>query len=65
MKYVLVIFIAYILGSSSMSFYLAKLKNVDIKNKGSKNLGASNTMIFLYPRILASLCGVGLRQGFY
>ncbi len=47
MKYVLVILIAYILGSSSMSFYLAKLKNVDIKNKGSKNLGASNTMILL------------------
>ncbi len=47
MKYILVILIAYILGSSSMSFYLAKLKNVDIKNKGSKNLGASNTMILL------------------
>ena len=30
-----------------MSFYLAKLNNVDIRNHGSKNLGASNAMILM------------------
>ena len=47
MSYVLVIFGAYLLGSSSMSFYLSKIKGVDIRKKGSKNLGASNAMILL------------------
>lgn len=47
MSYVLVIFGAYLLGSSSMSFYLSKIKGVDIRKKGSKNLGASNAMIIL------------------
>lgn len=45
MYYVLVILCAYLLGSSSMSYYIAKIKGVDIQNKGSKNLGASNTMM--------------------
>lgn len=45
MKYVLVIICAYLLGSSSMSYYIAKLKGVDIQQKGSKNLGASNAMM--------------------
>jgi len=47
MYYLLVVFCAYLLGSSSMSYYIAKAKGVDIQNKGSKNLGASNAMITL------------------
>lgn len=47
MQYILVILIAYLMGTSSMSYYLAKLNNVDIRNKGSKNLGASNAMILM------------------
>lgn len=47
MYYILVVLCAYILGSSSMSFYIGKLKGVNIKETGSKNLGASNTMILL------------------
>ena len=47
MYYLLVITCAYLLGSSSMSYYIAKIKGVDIRNKGSKNLGASNAMITL------------------
>ena len=35
------------LGSSSMSYYLSKLKSVDIQSKGSRNLGASNAMILM------------------
>lgn len=47
MYYILIILISYLLGSSSMSYYIAKWKGIDIQNKGSKNLGASNAMIVL------------------
>ena len=47
MAYFIVILIGYLLGSSSMSYYISKLKKVEIRDKGSKNLGASNTMMVL------------------
>ena len=47
MKYILVILISYLLGSSSMSFYLSRWKNVNLRDKGSKNLGASNTVVLM------------------
>lgn len=47
MWYILVMLCAYVLGSSSMSFYLSKLKGVDIRKKGSKNLGASNAVVLM------------------
>ncbi len=47
MFYVLVILCAYLIGSSSMSYYISKMKGVDIQKKGSKNLGASNAMVVL------------------
>lgn len=47
LKYILVLLCAYLLGSSSMSYYLAKLNRVDIRSKGSKNLGASNAMMLM------------------
>ncbi len=47
MYYVLVILIAYLLGSSNMSYYISKIKGVDMQTKGSKNLGASNAMVLL------------------
>ena len=47
MEYAIIILVSYIIGTSSMSFYLAKLNNVDIRNHGSKNLGASNAMILM------------------
>ena len=46
-QYIIVAFCAYLLGCSSMSFYLSKLRGVDIRSKGSKNLGASNAMILM------------------
>lgn len=45
--YIFVIICAYIMGSSSMSFYLGKMKGINIQEKGSKNLGASNAMILM------------------
>lgn len=47
MEYCIVILLSYIIGSSSMSFYLGKLNGVSINKVGSKNLGASNTMALL------------------
>ena len=40
--YVVVILLAYLLGSSNMALYISKLKNMDIRTGGSGNLGASN-----------------------
>lgn len=45
MYYIFVIILAYLLGSSSMSYYIARWKGIDIQNMGSKNLGASNAMM--------------------
>lgn len=47
MYYILVIFCAYLIGSSSMSYYISKIKGIDMQTKGSKNLGASNAMVVL------------------
>lgn len=47
LKYMIVILFSYLVGTSSMSLYLAKLKGVNIREKGSKNLGASNAMILM------------------
>ena len=47
MKYIPAILLAYLLGSSSMSWYLSKLKNVNLRAGGSGNLGASNTVILM------------------
>lgn len=47
MYYIYAILIGYLLGCSSMSFYLSKLKGIDLRSKGSKNLGASNTMMLM------------------
>ena len=44
MNYIIVILFSYILGSSSMSYYISRIKKVDITKKGSGNLGASNTV---------------------
>ena len=45
MGYAITILLSYILGSSSMAFYLSKLKAVDIRKNGSGNLGASNATV--------------------
>lgn len=47
MRYILVILAAYLLGTSNMAFYLAKLKKADLRGGGSGNLGASNATVLL------------------
>ena len=45
MYYILVILCAYIIGSSNLSYYISKWNKIDIREKGSQNLGASNAML--------------------
>lgn len=47
MEYLLIVLVAYLMGSSSMAFYLSKLTHKDVRKNGSGNLGASNTMVLL------------------
>ena len=47
MKYILVILTGYLLGCSSMAWYLAKLYKADLRGSGTGNLGASNTVVLL------------------
>lgn len=47
MKYAAVILLGYLLGSSSMTWYLSKLKKVNMRAGGSGNLGASNAVALM------------------
>lgn len=50
MEYIIAIFVGYLFGCSSMSFYISKIKNVKLKENGSKNYGASNTLMLIGKR---------------
>ena len=47
MKYILCILIGYLIGAINPSYIIAKLRGFDIREKGSKNAGASNALILL------------------
>ena len=47
LKEVLILLIAYLLGSLSPSYFIAWLKGFDLRKKGTKNLGASNAFLVL------------------
>ena len=47
MQYVLAVLMGYILGSSNMAYYIAKIKKADLRSAGSGNLGASNAVVLL------------------
>lgn len=46
-KYLMAALIGYIFGSSNMAYYISKAKNINFKQNGSKNLGASNATYLL------------------
>ena len=54
MKYVLCILIGYFIGAINPSYIIAKLRGFDIREKGSKNAGASNALI-----LFGKLIGIG------
>lgn len=45
--YMLVVLLSYLIGCSSMALYLSKYKKIDMRSKGSGNLGASNAMVLM------------------
>lgn len=45
--YVLTVLGGYLLGCSSMAYYVSRWKKVNLSTNGSRNLGASNTTILL------------------
>ena len=45
MYYLLIILVSYLVGTSSMSYYMGKLNGVNVSKNGSGNLGASNTVV--------------------
>lgn len=45
MQYFLAVILGYLLGCSSMAFYIGLLKKKDIRTAGSGNLGASNATV--------------------
>ena len=47
MGYIIAAILGYLLGCSSMAYYLAKWKKADLRSGGSGNLGASNTTVLL------------------
>ena len=47
MNYVATILLSYIIGSSSMSWYLSKINKINMRDGGSGNLGASNAVALM------------------
>lgn len=47
MGYIIISLIGYLLGCISMSYFISKIKHIDLRNHGSKNLGASNTVALI------------------
>ena len=47
MGYLTVILLSYLVGTSSMTLYLSKLQNINMRAGGSGNLGASNAVILM------------------
>lgn len=61
MGYLISIIGAYLLGSVSMAYFLTKRKNIDARQQGTGNLGASNTKVLLGwgPAVLVALHDIG------
>lgn len=47
MQYGISVLLGYLLGSSSMAYYIGRWKKTDIRSAGSGNLGASNATVLL------------------
>lgn len=55
MKYLYCVLIGYSLGSVSFATVFSKIKNIDLKNKGTGNLGATNAML-----VMGKWCGIAV-----
>jgi len=61
MGYLISILGGYLLGSVSMAYFLTKRKNIDARQQGTGNLGASNTKVLLGwgPAVIVALHDIG------
>lgn len=57
MKYIFCILIGYLIGAINPSYIIAKIRGFDIREKGSKNAGASNALI-LFGKVLGIGCAL-------
>ena len=57
MKYVFCILTCYFIGAINPSYIIAKLRGFDIREKGSKNAGASNALI-MFGKAVGVLCAL-------
>jgi len=57
MQYLLCALLAYLIGTVNPSYIIGKIKGFDIREKGSKNAGASNAIILL-GKITGILCAL-------
>ena len=63
-KYIIVVFISYLMGSIHFSFLLGRYKrHVDIREHGSKNSGAANALIVFGPKIGVMTATVDVLKG--
>lgn len=65
LKYGGIILAGYLIGSSSMSFYISKFKKINLKEKGSKNLGASNTLAIIGKKAAAAVLVHDVLKSFF
>lgn len=65
LPYVGILLLAYLIGSSSMSFYISKFKKINLKEKGSKNLGASNTLAVIGKKAAAAVLVHDVLKSFF
>ena len=45
--YLLAVLGGYLIGCSNMAYYISRLRGIDMRSGGSKNLGASNAMVLM------------------
>ena len=57
MKYVFCFLIGYLIGTVNPSYIIARLRGFDIRQKGSKNAGASNALI-LFGKVIGIGCAL-------
>ena len=57
MKYILCILIGYLIGAINPSYMIGKIRGIDIRQRGSKNAGASNVLI-LFGKVLGIGCAL-------
>ena len=64
MRYFICILLAYLIGSLSPSALIAKIKHVNLKKEGTKNLGATNTAIVFGKKFGAVVMTFDIVKGF-